>query len=218
MKEMQVKRLINPYTPNYNASPGQNIPAVYVEDGEVALDVFRWGLIPHWAKDAKIGMKMVNARVETVAEKPAFRKALQYSRCLIIADGFFEWKKEGSAKIPHYIRLTDRDYFTFAGLYEKWKDPEGGTVKSATIITVQPNSLMAKIHDRMPAILRKRDEKTWISQEDIDNETLLSALRPHEASEMKAVEVSTFVNSPENNSPKCIDPVKTLKTNLAEFW
>ena len=140
--------------PNYNVAPSQNVPVI-LKHCSNQLALFKWGLIPFWAKDPSIGHKMINARAETVDEKPSFKTCLQRKRCLIVADGFYEWKKEGSTKRPHRITLKNKELFGFAGLWDAWKSPTGEIVNSCTIITTTPNELMEPLHNRMPVILPK---------------------------------------------------------------
>ncbi len=192
----------------YNIAPSQNI-AVAVNDGKNKISFARWGLIPSWAKDDSIGYKMINARAETLMEKPSFSKSLKTKRCLIFADAFYEWKKsgDGKRKIPYLIKMKSSEPFTFAGLWDKWINPEGGdTVVSAVIITTEPNGLMKEIHNRMPAILGRHDRAKWLSGE-YKPEELVTLLKPYPAEQMEAYEVSTLVNSPVNDFPECLDPL-----------
>jgi putative SOS response-associated peptidase YedK len=169
-------------------SPGQQVVAVVRHDRNRLVN-FRWGLIPSWAKDPSIGRKMFNARAETVAEKPSFRSAFRDRRCLVIAEGFYEWQKLGKAKKPMLIRLKSGRPFGFAGLYETWVSPDGQTVRSCTIITTEANELIRPIHDRMPVILPARNEAAWLAPENRDSRTLLSMLKPYPAAEMEMEEV-----------------------------
>jgi len=193
--------------PRYNIAPGQTV-LVVLEDQERRLDRFRWGLIPHWAKDAKVGYRMINARAETVHERPSFRRSLQHKRCLIPADGFFEWQGFGKEKTPIHIKLKSGQIFAFAGLYDSWRSPEGESVNSCTIITTSPNDLMAPIHDRMPVILDEEAEEAWLSPHIVEPEQLLPLLRPYPPQAMKAYPVSALVNSPRYDSPACIEPAE----------
>jgi len=189
--------------PNYNVAPSQNVPVI-LNNGSNHLAMFKWGLIPYWAKDPSIGHKMINARAETVDEKPSFKTCLQRKRCLIVADGFYEWKKEGSSKRPHRITLKNKELFGFAGLWDTWKSPTGEIVNSCSIITTTPNELMAPIHNRMPVILPREVEPVWLDQSINDSTFLKSLLMPYPADLMIAYEVSTFVNSVKNNGPECL--------------
>lgn len=184
----------------YNVAPTQTLPVI-TRNSPNRVAMMRWGLIPSWAKDASISSRMINARAETVAEKPAFRTALRSRRCLVPASGFFEWKREGSGKTPHFVHLPNEPLFAFAGLYDLWRDPDGQTVQSYTIITTEPNDLMSTIHNRMPVILRREDEDEWLDPENAEPEHLLPLLRPYPAGEMAAYPVSRLVNSPMNDAP-----------------
>jgi putative SOS response-associated peptidase YedK len=165
----------------------------------------RWGLIPSWAKEAAIGDKLINARGETVAEKPSFRGPFRRTRCLVPASGFYEWQKTASGKVPHFIHLVDDDLFAMAGLYDVWHDPAGEDVRSYTIITTGANAMMAPIHQRMPVILRREDEETWLDP-DAPTEVLQTLLRPYDGA-MDAYPVSTRVNRPDQDDPGVIEPL-----------
>lgn len=192
------------YEENYNVAPSQQIVAV-INDGERnRLGTLRWGLIPSWAKDEKIGYKMINARAETAAEKPSFRHAFKKKRCLIPANAFYEWKKEQDGKTPMLIHLEGDELFAFAGLWESWESPEGEVVHSCTILTTQPNAVMADIHDRMPVILDKEAEKTWLDPNVQDPELLQKLIKPYEAEVLEVYEVSSAVNSPKNKGQELI--------------
>jgi putative SOS response-associated peptidase YedK len=205
IKEFDVTKAEVDMKPNYNAAPSQEIPVILKHVNKKVLDAYRWGLIPHWAKDPKIGFSMINTRSESVTEKPAFRKTFESRRCLVIANGFFEWKMSDNEKIPYYITIKDRDLFAFAGVFDNWKSPDGKTVKSCSILTTRPNYFMSKIHDRMPVILKKSAGDKWLNENDPNH--LISLLEPYPPSKMKAHIVSSFVNSPKNNSEECIKPV-----------
>ena len=172
------------FRPNRNVTPGQYIPAVIHREGRNSLVPFLWGLIPSWAKDPSIGHKLINARAETIDKKPSFRSAFSKRRCLIIADGFYEWKKEGAKKIPLYFYLKSKEPFALAGLYETWTSPDKKEIESCTIITTEANKLIAPIHDRMPVIVPKKQELIWISDSMEDRAILLSILKPYPAEEM----------------------------------
>jgi putative SOS response-associated peptidase YedK len=191
--------------PRYNIAPSQAV-AVIANGPSRKLEFFKWGLIPSWAKDPKIGNRMINARAETLNEKPSFRTALKKRRCLILADGFYEWKKEGKTKTPMYLQLKDGEPFAFAGLWETWKSPEDEVIKSCTIITTGPNALVKKIHDRMPVILPAKAYDLWLSPDELPAEKALPLLKPFAASQMKAVSVSPLVNNPAFDSRECIIP------------
>ena len=191
----------------FNIAPSQPILAL-PNDGSNKADFFVWGLIPSWAKDPTIGSRLINARAETLAEKPSFRSAYKYHRCLIFADGFFEWQaRSGSqSKVPHLIRLQSGKPFAFAGLWEHWQSADGSEVKSATIITTVPNELMASIHDRMPVILPPSAYAQWLDPLPHFPVDLKGLLVPYPAEEMKAFPVSTLVNSPANDRPEVVVP------------
>ena len=196
--------------PRYNICPSQPAPVIFY-DGDRSLDLFRWGLIPSWAKDPKISYKMINARAETVPEKPAFRRPFQKNRCLVVADGFYEWKGEPKARdrTPMWIHLASKDTFAMAGLWDTWRDAEGRETRTFTILTCAPNDLMASIHNRMPVILRPEDEDVWLDPT-TQPATLQRLLGPYTASEMAAYAVSPLVNSPRNDTPDCLAPAESL--------
>ncbi|HEX9686686.1 MAG TPA: SOS response-associated peptidase [Burkholderiales bacterium] len=199
--------LLPDITPRYNITPGTNILIVRQnpEQGRIA-DLYRWGLIPGWAKDPAIGNKLANARAETVAEKPSFRSAFKRGRCLIPASGFYEWKKVAGRKQPYYVRPVGADLFSLAGLTERWMGPDG-PVHSCTIITTDANDLMRDIHDRMPVILAPEDHAAWLDPANQATEKLKALLKPSPAKLMAAHPVSTRVNTPKNDEPALIEPV-----------
>jgi putative SOS response-associated peptidase YedK len=197
--------------PRYNIAPSQPILAL-PNDGKNKADFFIWGLIPSWAKEPSIGNRMINARAETLTEKPSFRSALKYHRCLIFADGFYEWKAQpgSKAKIPHFIRLKSGKPFAFAGLWEHWQSADGSEVLSATIITTEPNELMSPIHNRMPVILKQDSYTQWLDTKPLLSNHLQDILVPYPGGEMEAYPVSTLVNSPGNDRVECILPASTF--------
>ncbi len=190
--------------PNYNTAPTQEVAAVVEEDEKRKLKMFRWGLIPSWAKDAAIGNKMINARSETVSEKPSFRSAFKKRRCLILADGFYEWQKSDNGKQPFYIKMADGSPFAFAGLWEIWKGAE--EIRSCTVITTEANDLMNEIHHRMPVILHPEEYDLWLDPDFDEKEPLTSLLKPYPADAMEAYPVSRRVNKPSNNGPSVLEP------------
>ncbi|WP_438350043.1 SOS response-associated peptidase [Paenibacillus sp. FA6] len=196
------------YTPKYNAAPMQFIPAVIHNGSENRLGELRWGLVPSWAKDQKLGSKMINARAETLLEKASFKRLVSTRRCIIPADGFYEWKKQGSSKQPMRIVMRDEDIFSMAGLYDIWIDSDGKKLSTCTIITTTPNSLIADIHDRMPVILRRDDEAEWLSRDNHDESSLMALLRPYETDKMHAYPVSTAVGNVKNDSKELIEEIK----------
>jgi putative SOS response-associated peptidase YedK len=194
--------------PRYNIAPSQPV-AVIPNTGDQRVAMYKWGLIPSWSKDPTIGDRMINARAETLAEKPSFRNAYRRRRCLILADGFYEWKQDPTrkSKTPMYIRLINGQPFAFAGLWEIWKSPGGDEVRSCTIITTQPNSLLEPIHNRMPVILPTGAYQEWLTGEDRQPAQLNSLLIPYPATEMLAYPVSRMVNSPQTDAPELIQPI-----------
>lgn len=191
-------------SPRYNIAPTQAVLAARnALEGGRELVALHWGLVPHWAKEPKTGYSTINARAETVAEKPAFRKAFRYRRCLIAADGFYEWRRMGSVKQPYYIGLEDGEPFAFAGIWEHWEG-QGEMIDSCAIIVTQANELVAPIHDRMPVILDPADYEPWMDPELQDPERLKALLRPYPAERMRAYPVSTRVNNPKNDQPELV--------------
>ncbi len=170
------------------------------------IDVFTWGLVPVWAKDPSIGARLINARSETVEEKPSFRGSFKNSRCLIIADGFYEWRRVGAGKQPYLIRLKSREPFGFGGLWSHWTGPDGSEISSCAILTTSPNAVMKPIHDRMPVIIPKDRIGEWLDHNRYDPRQLSDFFRPYPDDELETYPVSTLVNSPANDSPACIDP------------
>lgn len=197
------------YAPRYNIAPTQPILAI-PNDAKNAADFFFWGLIPSWAKDMTIGSRLINARAETLAEKPSFRGSLKYKRCIIPADGFYEWQSRPGmkVKIPHFIHMADGRPFAFAGLWDEWQAPDGSLLRSATIITTEPNKLMAQLHNRMPVILSPDQYDEWLDPAPRTADSLQPLLQSYPAEEMSAHPVSTLVNSPENDVPDLIEPAR----------
>jgi putative SOS response-associated peptidase YedK len=206
-KAFQLSGVAAEAEPSYNVAPTQPVLTVVRQDGQNVLTTMRWGLVPVWAKDMSIGAKMINARAETLDEKPSFKRLLKSKRCLVVADGFYEWRKTGAQKVPMYIRLKSGSPFGFAGLYDSWKSPEGDTLVSCTIIPTTPNELVATIHDRMPVILPKKQYPFWLDPVNQDAAKLLPLLGPYPTKEMEAYPVSRLVNAPKNNTPENIAPV-----------
>ncbi len=198
--------------PRYNVAPTDRVAAVRVRERPDAREPawLHWGLIPSWADDPRIGARMINARAETVAQKPAFRDAFRARRCLVLADGFYEWQPIGGKKQPHFIRLRDGSPFGFAGLWEHWEDDRYGPIESCTIITTEPNELVRPLHNRMPAIILPSDHAHWLDP-GIEAETdLRPLLRPLPATMMESYPVSTLVNNTANDVPECIEPLDTV--------
>lgn len=195
------------WAPRYNVAPSQDVPVIRQDATKPiqSLSLMRWGLIPSWSKDPKVGFKMINARAETVEEKPAFREPLQSRRCLIPADGFYEWAKEGRAKSPYCFTLADDSVFAFAGLWDRWKSPLGETVQTCSIITTSANALVSGIHERMPVILERENYDLWLDPGFKKVEPLLDLLRPYRAESMRSWRVSARVNSVQNDDPACLE-------------
>lgn len=188
--------------PRYNIAPTQNVYAI-LNVSPNNLTLARWGLIPHWAENPLMGNRMINARSETLTIKPSYKGLVKTKRCLIIADSFYEWKKERVRKRPFRITLKDDSLFAFAGLWDVWEE-DGQKLLTCTIITTAANALIATIHDRMPAILRREDEEKWLKERQYSE--ALSVLKPFDANAMKAYEISPLVNSPDHDSPEVIRP------------
>ncbi|MFW5691366.1 MAG: SOS response-associated peptidase [Chloroflexota bacterium] len=192
--------------PRFNIAPTQPVGVITNHDPR-SLQYFRWGLVPFWAKDSDIGSRMINARSETLQDKPSFKHAYRKRRCLIPATGFYEWKQTDDGKQPYFIHLKEQPVFAFAGLWESWDNPEGETLRTFTIITSDPNDLVKPLHNRMPVILRRDDYDMWLSPDDLPPDALTPLLRPYDADSMDAYPVSTQVNSPRNDAPDLIEPL-----------
>jgi len=195
------------WSPHYNVAPGQSVPVVRQDAAQPvrSLSLMRWGLIPFWAKDAKTGYKMINARAETIAERPAFREPLESRRCLIPADGFYEWAKKGGEKSPYCFTLADDSVFGFAGIWDRWRDPKKELVETCSIITTSANALVSEIHDRMPVILERENYDIWLDPGFGRVGDLLDLLKPYRADSMRRYRVSTRVNSVLNDDPACAE-------------
>ena len=197
--------------PRYNVAPTQPVLAL-ANDAPDKYDFFFWGLVPPWAKDTSIGARMINARAETLGTQPAFRKAYARRRCLIAADGFYEWKApppdapKKAKKTPMYIRMKSGEPFAFAGIWETWRSPDGSELRSCAIVTTSPNELLATIHDRMPVILPREAHRTWLREGEVPPRELDPLLVPYRDGALEAGAVSTLVNSAKNDSPECIAP------------
>ncbi len=201
------------YQPKYNIAPAQMIDVVFEPEAERILAQLKWGLIPSWAKEAEIGGRMINARAETLTEKPSFREAFKKRRCLIPATGFYEWQKKssGGAKQPFYFYLKEKEVFGFAGLWEEWIDKETGDVlETCTIITTAANEVLKPVHDRMPVILKPADYAQWLDPEENNTDRLQKLLAPYPAVEMTSHAVSKSVNIPDADSPELIEPLNSL--------
>jgi putative SOS response-associated peptidase YedK len=192
-------------TPSYNVAPTQQVAAVLEDEGGRRLEMLRWGLVPSWADDPEIGARMINARSETAPEKPSFRRAFRGRRCLIPADGFYEWKRENGGKQPYYFRMQDGRPFAFAGLWEGWEKGGEGTLRTCAILTTRANPVLSGIHDRMPVILPHDAYDAWLDP-DAGREELGELMIPYPNDDLETYPVSRFVNSPRNNDERCIEP------------
>jgi putative SOS response-associated peptidase YedK len=199
-------RILN-FGPRYNLAPTEGAVTVVEENEQRQPRVMRFGLIPRWAKDARIAVQCLNARSETVAEKPAFRDNLKNRRCLVLADGFYEWKSDGKQKRPLRVVRADRQPFAFAGLWDRWRNPAGDDVETFTIVTTEANDLIRPFHDRMPVILKPEDEPVWLAPYVTENRTLLPLLKPLAPEELAVYEVDPYVNKAGNEGPRCVEPV-----------
>lgn len=197
------------FAPRFNIAPTQPVLVIPNND-KFKADFFVWGLVPMWAKDPSVGSRLINARGETVAEKPSFRGSLKYKRCLVLADGFYEWKSHPArkAKTPFYIHMKDRKPFAFAGLWDTWNSSDGSLIRTCALITTEPNELMAMIHDRMPVILHPRDYAKWLEPSAQTPDQVLPLIKPYPAEEMDAYPVSTLVNKASNDLPELVVPAK----------
>ena len=197
------------WEPRYNIAPSQPVGIIRQDPStpERHFSLARWGLIPSWATDASIGFKTINARAETVASKPAFRDAFVSRRCLLPADGFFEWRRSGKEKQPFHFGMQDDSLFAFAGLWDRWRDPTGTVIESCSILTTTPNSLLADVHDRMPVILRQENYDLWLDPGFKDVKALAEVLAPFDAAQMRSFPVSTRINAVANDDPDCVAPM-----------
>ena len=195
------------YEPKYNISPGQNVPVV-INDNERECAIMRWGLVPQWSNDPLIGFQMINARAETVAQKPSFKNSFRKRRCIVPCSGFYEWKKvDKKTRIPYHIKPKNDNFFGLAGLWDTW-NKDGGNLTTFTIITTTPNELIAPIHDRMAVILSKKDEQIWLDPDIQSPDDLLPLLKPYPSEEMEAYEIPSYVNKVGNEGPECIVPIR----------
>ena len=207
------------WEPRYNIAPSQNVGIIRQDRAkpERHLSLARWGLIPYWAKDPSIGYKLINARSETVTSKPAFREAFESRRCLIPADGFYEWKPAVKGKQPFHFGLQDDSLFAFVGLWDRWKDASGQVVESCSILTTTPNSLLAEVHDRMPVILRPEVYDLWLDA-DRRVDALRQMLKPYDAKQMRRYAVSPRVNDVANDDPQCSQPIEVSRAIQAGLF
>lgn len=222
--EKQVRDLFNlepeePVEARYNVAPTQDVPAVIEgrDDHKRHLQTFKWGLVPSWSDDLKIATKLINARSETIFEKPAFREAARRHRCLIPAMGFYEWRSEGKKKQPYFFRLKSGKPMAFAGLYETKRLAGDQRLRTCTIVTCAPNELVKPFHDRMPAVVREEDFNEWLSKSVESPKDLLPILVPFSESEMECFPVSTSVNKVDTEGPECVNPVQTQEDQMGLF-
>lgn len=196
---------IKHYAPKYNAAPMQYIPAVIGTGAGNRIGQLRWGLVPAWAADDRSGSKMINIRAETLRDKPSFKKLLSSRRCIIPADGFYEWKNQGGSKQPMRIVMRDGGIFSLAGIYDIWVNTDGAKLGTCSIITTEPNALVAEIHNRMPVILRPEDEASWLERSNQDANSLAQLMKPYDASKMRAYPVSPKVGNVRNDSKELLE-------------
>jgi putative SOS response-associated peptidase YedK len=202
----KVTNYIHNLTPRYNVAPSQTVPVVVRAEDENQAELMDWGLIPAWSRDGK---GFINAKAETVSTKPSFKRAFRVHRCIVPVSSFFEWQRSPEGKFPYLIKLKREKLFGLAGIWEEWQGPYDLPVQSFAIITCPANPLVARIHDRMPVILKQEDEATWLNPALRDPAQLRPLLRPYPASEMEAYRVTLAVNSPSNNSPELLEPILT---------
>jgi len=206
-------------SPRYNIAPSQSVAVVrQVDPGALPiLELRRWGLIPFWAKDSGIGARMINARVETAAEKPAFRVALRRRRCLVPADGFYEWQPHPKRRRPHHVRLAAGELFALAGLFESWKSPEGESIESCTLLTTAANPVLSALHDRMPIIVDPEHYPPWLDPDLQDPDSILSLTRSSISERLSFHPVDFRVNNPRNDDPACIEPTEQAELRIEDF-
>ena len=207
IEELAIEEWENPdnYLPSYNIAPTQTSP-ILIDNGKRSVRLMRWGLIPSWAKDDKFGVRMINARIETVTEKPSYRNLVSSNRCIVIADGYYEWKSNGKNKTPYYLKNFDDKLLPIAGLYDVWKHPDGYLVPSYTIVTKDAQKELSRIHPRMPVILPHNHLDKWLQTENHSVSIALELAKNAEQT-LEIFPVSNLVNSAKNNSPKCILPI-----------
>ena len=207
------------FNPRYNIAPTQPVPVIcqHPREPRRVLSLMRWGLIPFWAKDASGAAKMINARSETARLLPAFRDAMKSRRCLIPADGFYEWLLRGTVKQPFCFEVREGELFAFAGLWERWLNPAGDSIRSCSILTTAPNAITSQVHDRMPVILDQADYELWLDPGFTDVAALTHILRPYDASGMRFYPVSNRINQVSNDDPACALPAETVETQRPLF-
>ncbi|HMB99332.1 MAG TPA: SOS response-associated peptidase [Balneolaceae bacterium] len=195
------------FEPIYNVAPTTEMPVIFRKGSERIIDRFRWGLIPFWAKDQNPKYSMINARQETITEKKSYSKPFISQRCIVPANGFYEWRKEENGKQPYYITFTDKTFMSFAGIYERWQGEGGKKINSFTIITTDANKTVSNLHDRMPAILHEEEFSFWLDPANNDTKALKEILLPYEDNGIEYYPVSKKVNSPRNQEKELIEPV-----------
>lgn len=205
--DIQVAMEEKEYQQGYNIAPTDSVVAVVNDGTNNRMGFLKWGLIPSWADDEKVGSRMINARAESAAEKPSFKQSFKKRRCLIVADSFYEWKKTDEGKLPMRIKLKSDELFAMAGIWDTWTSPSGEAIHTCSILTTEPNELMSSIHNRMPVILKREDEKTWVDPSLDDPEKLKQLLKPYPDGGLEAYQVSKKVNSPKNKSKEVIEQV-----------
>jgi putative SOS response-associated peptidase YedK len=204
-----LERDLPKYTPRFNVAPetSPNVPVIIRQEGVNECRLMQWGLIPHWAADPTIGNRMINARAETLSELPSFKLLVDRRRCIVPADEFYEWRKEGRRKVPMWVHLKNKQLFGLAGLWDVWRKPDGKRVESFTIITTEPNELVRPVHNRMPVILSREDEEQWLDVSRTSFARAKSLLKLYPDELMDAHDVSPVVNSAKYDGPECIRPV-----------
>jgi putative SOS response-associated peptidase YedK len=205
------------WSPRYNIAPTQGVATIRQSGSSRILSMMRWGLVPSWASDIKIGNQLINGRSETVLEKPAFREAFRTRRCLIPADGFYEWKKSGKQRQPFHFGMKDNSLFAFAGVWDRWRSPGGPMLQSCSILTAAANELLDGVHDRMPVILPRRHYEAWLTAPAPQAARLAELLVPFDAASMRRYPVSSLVNKPENEMPECALEVPEPETQT-QLW
>jgi putative SOS response-associated peptidase YedK len=205
-REFELNETPRNITPRFNVAPTQSVPVVFIMANGRELGFLRWGLVPSWAKDPDVGNLMINARAESVAEKPAYRSAFKKQRCLVVASGFYEWRAEETGKQPYHFQLTSGGPFGFAGLFEHWQMGDQ-VIDSCTVITTEANELVRPVHERMPVIIPRENYAKWLDPAEEDPVRLKALLLPFDADQMTAWPVSRVVNSPTHDSPECVEPL-----------
>jgi putative SOS response-associated peptidase YedK len=216
-KRFKIARELGDVEPRYNIAPGQD-GLVVLGGRERRLARFRWGLVPGWASDPSVGNRMINARAETLSRRPAFEESFRKRRCLVPADGFYEWRKAAGLRVPLRFMLKGEELFAFAGLWDVWAPKSGPPLHTFTIITTTPNELVAPVHDRMPALVREEDEELWLDPAVDDEAHLARVLAPYPADRMEAYEVSPRLNSPENEGPSLVERSASAVPKQMTLW